>query len=147
MSIMRKLFGTALLAGMLFAGAPAFSAPQVAVGIRIGPPPRPRYVRVRPIAPGPDYYWVDGYWYPVGHRYRWHSGYWTRPPYSGAVWVGPRYDGGQFYGGYWNGDRGRFEHDHRWDRDRRDRDRDRWRDHDRDDRYRDRDHDRDRDHR
>jgi hypothetical protein len=138
MTLMRKLFGTALLAGMLLAGSPAFSAPQVAVGIRIGPPPRPRYVRVRPVAPGPDYYWVDGYWYPVGSRYRWHGGYWTRPPYAGAAWVGPRYEGGQFYAGYWNGDRGRFEHDHRWDRDRRDRDRDRWRDHD---------HDRDRDHR
>jgi WXXGXW repeat (2 copies) len=132
MSMMRKLFGTALLAGMLFAGSPAFSAPQVAVGIRIGPPPRPRYVRVRPVAPGPDYYWVDGYWYPVGSRYRWHGGYWTRPPYAGAAWVGPRYEGGQFYAGYWNGGRGRFEHDHRWDRDRRVRDRDRWRDHDHD---------------
>ena len=53
MSMMRKLFGTALLAGMLFAGSPAFSAPQVAVGIRIGPPPRPRVIRVRPVAPGP----------------------------------------------------------------------------------------------
>ncbi|MDP9338744.1 MAG: YXWGXW repeat-containing protein [Acidobacteriota bacterium] len=131
MTIMRKLFGTALLAGMLFTGSPAFSAPQVSLGIRVGPPPRPRYVRVRPIAPGPDYYWVDGYWYPVGRHYRWHSGYWTRPPYSGAVWVGPRYESGEFYGGYWNGDRGEFRHDHRWDRDR-DRDRDRWRDHDRD---------------
>jgi hypothetical protein len=135
---MKKFLLAAMLAGMFLAGAPAYSA-QVAVGIRIGPPPRARVVRVRPVAPGPDYYWVDGYWYPVGHRYRWHSGYWTRPPYGGATWVGPRYEGGQFYGGYWNGDRGRFDHDHHWDRDRN-RDRDRWRDHDRD-------HDHDHDHR
>jgi hypothetical protein len=128
MHTLRKFFGMALLAGVLFAGAPAYSA-QVAVGIRIGPPPRPRVVRVRPIAPGPDYYWVQGYWYPVGHHYRWHRGYWTRVPYSGAVWVGPRWEGGEYYEGYWNGDRGRYRHDHRWDRDR---DRDRWRDHDRD---------------
>jgi hypothetical protein len=130
MSTMKKFIGMALLAGMLLGGAPAFSA-QIAVGIRIGPPPHPRVVRVRPVAPGPDYYWVDGYWYPMGRHYRWHAGYWTRAPYAGAVWVGPRYEGGEYYAGYWNGDRGRFEHNHRWDRDR-DRDRDRWRDHDRD---------------
>jgi YXWGXW repeat-containing protein len=101
---------------------------QVSVGIRIGAPPPPRVVRVLPSRPGPEYVWVDGYWYPVGGRYRWHDGYWTRPPYAGARWVGPRHDGSQFYEGFWEGDRGRFEHDHRWDRDRRNRD---WRDHDR----------------
>lgn len=122
---MRKFLGTTLLAAMLLAGTPAFGA-QVAVGIRIGAPPPPRVV-VRPVAPGPDYFWVDGYWYPVSGRYVWHRGYWTRPPYGGAVWVGPRYEGHRYYAGYWNGPRGRVEHDHRWDRSR-DRDRDRFRD-------------------
>lgn len=122
---MRKFIGITLLAAMMLAGAPAWSA-QVSVGIRIGPPPRPRVIRVRPVSPGPEFRWVDGYWYPVSGHYRWHQGYWTRPPYSGARWVGPRYDRRRFYGGYWDGDRGRFEHNHRWDRDR-DRDRDRYR--------------------
>jgi len=107
---------------------------QVSVGISIGAPPPPRVVRVRPAIPGPGYTWVDGYWYPVGRRYVWHDGYWTRPPYPGAVWVLPRHDGERFYEGYWEGDRGRFAHEHRWDRDR-----------DRD--FRDRDHDRDHDRR
>ena len=49
------------------------------------------------------------------------------PPYAGAHWVVPRHDGERFYAGYWEGNRGRVEHDHRWDRDH-DRDRDRWRD-------------------
>ena len=98
---------------------------QVSVGIRIGPPPRPRVIRVPP-SPGPGFYWVDGYWYPVGSRYRWHSGYYTRAPYEGARWVGPRHDGERFYNGYWEGDRGRRDHDHRWDRSR---DRDYRRDH------------------
>jgi hypothetical protein len=80
--------------------------------------------------------WVEGYWYPVGRRYQWHQGYWTRPPYEGARWVPPRHDGQQFFEGYWEGDRGRFEHDHRWDHDH---DRD-YRGRDRDDRNR-RDHD------
>ena len=105
-----------LLIAVFAAGSSLFG--QVSLGIRIGPPPAPRVLRVRPAAPGPGYVWIDGYWYADGGRYRWHSGYWTRPPYEGAAWVGPRYEGGQFYGGYWNGSRGRIEHDHRWDRDR-----------------------------
>jgi hypothetical protein len=91
---------------------------QVSIGIRIGPPPAPRVIRVRPVAPGPAYDWIDGYWYADGRRWKWHAGYWTLPPYAGARWVGPRHDGERFYAGYWEGDRGRFDHDHHWDRDR-----------------------------
>jgi WXXGXW repeat (2 copies) len=108
-----------------------FMAAQVSVGIQIGPPPPPRVYRVHPLAPGPDYIWLDGYWYADGRRWRWHDGYWTRAPYAGARWIAPRYESSRFFNGYWEGDRGRFEHDHRWDRDRRERDH-RWeRDHDR----------------
>jgi hypothetical protein len=99
---------------------------QVSFGITIGPPPPPRVIHIRPVAPGPDYIWIEGYWYPAGHKYKWHNGYWTRLPYPGARWVPPRYDGRQFFEGYWEGDRGRREHDHRWDRERR-RDYDRFR--------------------
>ena len=109
-----------LLAMLLLAVGSSFA--QVSIGVRIGPPPAPRVVRSHPRAPGPDYFWVDGYWYPVGNRYRWHDGYWTRPPYAGARWIGPRYEGNQFFEGYWDSDRGRFNHDHSWDRDRRNRD-------------------------
>jgi len=78
-----------LLAALLLTAGLGFG--QVSLGIRIGPPPRPRVIRVRPPAPGPEYFWVDGYWYPVGNRYRWHEGYWSRPPYEGYRWIGPRY--------------------------------------------------------
>src|SRR5262245_21461074 len=74
----------------LLLGLPAFA--QVSIGIRIGPPPRPRVVRVVPARPGPDYSWIDGYWYPVGTRYVWHSGYWTRAPYPAARWIAPRFE-------------------------------------------------------
>ena len=112
---------------------------QVSIGIRIGPPPPPRVVRVLPPSPGPEFVWVEGYWYPVGNHYKWHDGYWTRPIYPSYRWVAPRYEGDRFYNGYWDGDRGPREHDHHWDRDRyrdyrerdRDRDHDRGRDHDR----------------
>jgi len=105
-------------------GASTLMNAQVSVGISIGEPPRLRVER-RPIAPGPDFVWIDGYWFADGRHWRWHGGYWTRPPYAGAGWVGPRYEGGRFYAGYWNGSRGRLEHDHRWDHDRHARDYDR----------------------
>jgi hypothetical protein len=107
-----------LLIAVFAAGTSLVSQAAVDIGINIGPPPAPRVLRVRPVAPGRGYTWVDGYWYAEGGRYRWHSGYWTRPPYEGYVWVGPRYEGGRFFPGYWNGERGRVEHDHRWDRER-----------------------------
>jgi hypothetical protein len=115
-----KLLATALL----FCGV---AIAQVSFGIQIGPPPPPRVLAVRPVMPGPGYAWVDGYWYPVGNRYHWHEGYWTRPPYDGATWVAPYHDGHQFFSGHWEGNRGRVEHDHRWDRERN-RDWDRGRD-------------------
>lgn len=117
-----------LLAMLLFAGVCSFAA-DISVGIRIGPPPAPRVVAVRPANPGPGFFWVEGYWYPDGKHYKWHDGYWTRPPYEGAHWVGPHHDGERFYNGYWDGDHGRRDHDHRWDHDR---DRDDREHHDRD---------------
>jgi hypothetical protein len=121
-----------LFALLTLAAASAFA--QISIGIQIGAPPPPRVVRVLPARPGPDFMWVEGYWYPVGSRYKWHDGYWTRPVYPAARWVAPHYEGGRYFAGYWDGDRGRREHDHGWDRDRRNRD---YREHDRD-----REHDR-----
>ena len=142
---------TRLLLLSLFAFAGVLSA-QVSIGIQIGPPPPPRAYAMQPAAPGPGFLWIEGYWYPVGHRYHWHSGYWTQPPYAGAEWAPARYEGSRYFAGYWNGPRGRFEHDHHWDRDRKFRDGGRGEDHDRDrgnghDRGRghDRDHARDHD--
>ena len=84
----------------LAAGTAVLSA-QISIGVRIGPPPPPRVVRVLPHSPGPDFMWVAGYWYPYGGRYAWRGGYWARPPYAGAYWVGPRYYGHRYYPGYW----------------------------------------------
>jgi hypothetical protein len=127
---------TKLLALLLLTGGAVFG--QVSIGIRIGPPPPPRVVYVRPPSPGPEFFWIDGYWYPVGHHYKWHQGYWTRPPYPAARWVAPHHDGERFLEGYWEGGRGRIAHDHHWDRGR---DRD-FREHDRK-HGREREHDRD----
>ena len=112
---MRIFLGAMVLAAMLLATGPAIHA-QVSVGIEIGAPPPPRVVAVVPSRPGPEFVWIEGYWYPVGRKYRWHEGYWSRPPYEGARWIAPRHDGERYYVGYWEGDRGRVEHDHHWDK-------------------------------
>jgi len=136
-----KLAGFILMAGLSLSGAGVASA-QVSFGIRIGPPPPMRVERVRPSMPGPGYQWVSGYWYPVNNRYVWHQGYWTRPPYQGATWIGPRYEGNQFYEGRWQANHQEYRHDHQSDRNR---DRDYYRHDNGNHNGWDKDHDRDRD--
>lgn len=111
---MRKILLTLALSTLLLAPAATANA-QVTFGIRIGQQPAPRGYVV-PARPGPDYTWVEGYWYPQGRRYAWHNGYWTRPPYQGAYWVDPYNANGRYYPGQWEGSRGVVSHDHRWDR-------------------------------
>jgi hypothetical protein len=72
------------------------------------PPPAP-LVEVVPVAPGPDFVWIGGYWgWDNGHHnYQWVRGHYDRPPAPGAAWVGPRYDraprGYHFSPGHWSG--------------------------------------------
>src|SRR5215831_4881721 len=124
---MKNFIRATLLVAMLLVTARASKA-QVSVGIVIGAPPPVRVAAVVPARPDPGCVWVEGYWYPMGRHYKWHEGYWTRPPH----------DGDRYYAGYWEGNRGRVEHDHHSDhnRDRDFHDHDRHGDHDhgRDDR-------------
>jgi hypothetical protein len=113
---MRSFLKTAMVFVVIVAGVTSVADAQVSIGISIGAPPAPRIVHTQPSRPGPNYVWIEGYWYPVANHYTWHNGYWTRPPYEGARWVGPRHEDGRFYVGYWNSERGRVEHDHHWDR-------------------------------
>lgn len=89
---------------------------QVSVAVTIGQPPPPVVYHVPP-QPGPEFVWVEGYWYPHGHKYRWHDGYWTRAPFGGAYWVQPYYLDGRYYAGYWDNGHTHVEHDHHWDHD------------------------------
>jgi hypothetical protein len=82
-------FGVAV-GGPVYAPVPVYAAP---------PPPVVSYYQ--PVAPGPGFSWVAGYWYPSGPRYAWRAGYWARRPYAGASWVAPRYYRGAYYRGYW----------------------------------------------
>jgi len=106
------LMSSAALALLLGAGS-AVQA-QVSIGVAIGRPPAPVVIEEAPPAPrayvvaaqpGPEFVWVEGYWFPQGKHYRWHDGYWTRPPYGGAYWVQPYYYRGRYVAGYWEGRR------------------------------------------
>ena len=127
---MQRAFISSAICALVLLGSAAANA-QVSIGIQIGQPPPPRAYHV-PARPGPEFEWVEGYWYPQGNHYRWHDGYWTRPPFEGAYWVQPYYLEGRYYAGYWHGPHGRFDHDHRWDDS-----------HDRDERRYEHDHDHD----
>jgi hypothetical protein len=117
---MRHLLRISAVAGVLFMAVPASA--QFSFGIQFGtPPPPPRAYRVPPM-PGPDYEWVEGYWYLDHGRYRWHDGYWTLPPEPGAYWYAPYWEGGRYYEGHWVTRHGDVRHNHRWDRDERRRD-------------------------
>ena len=114
---MKRIVSMCAVAGLFLMTAPAVRA-QVSFSFSFGnAPPAPRAYRVPP-SPGPDFNWIEGYWYPVNGRWRWHDGYWTRPPFANAYWVAPYWQGGRYFEGYWWTPRGQFDHDHRWDRDR-----------------------------
>jgi len=108
------------ICGILFAVALTSVAPAQ-VGVYIGRTPPPERYEERGAMPGPGYAWVDGYWAPNGHRYRWVAGRWDRPPYEGAYWNHPHYDhyqqGWRMHEGHWdheNHDAGRgHDGDHR----------------------------------
>jgi hypothetical protein len=110
---------TKLFAILLLAGSSLFARSHFSIGIGIGgygyyPPapvyvysPPPTYVYAPPVRyvappyPGPDYAWIDGYYYPAGPRWVYRSGYWARRPYPRAYWVAPRYYRSHWYRGYW----------------------------------------------
>ena len=116
---------TKLFSLILLAAGSLFAETHWSIGIGVGtpyyyaPPPPPAVVYTAP-CPGPEYTWIPGYYYPAGSGYSWHAGFWSRPPYAGAYWVGPRYYEHRYYPGYWE------RRERHWDRDD-----ERWEHHDR----------------
>jgi hypothetical protein len=117
--IMKKILLTAV---MLMTGVAAFAPTQadaqvgVSIGIGIGnAPPPPRYEVAPPQRYG--YVWIPGYWNWDGRQYEWIRGYWERARvgyfYEEPRWVqGP--NGWVLQRGGWReGDRARWEYEHR----------------------------------
>lgn len=99
-----------LLAIFLLAGSSLFARTHFSVGIGVGgyyryggyyAPPPVVYAAPAPYYAAPASYWIDGYYYPVNGRRVWRAGYYARPPYAGAVWVRPRWEGSRYSAGYW----------------------------------------------
>ena len=89
---MRKIFLTALFGVALGIG----TASAADVVVRVAPPRA--IVEHRPVRPGHDYIWVNGYHRWDGNAYQWEGGRWERPPRAHAVWVAPRWE--HRHGGY-----------------------------------------------
>ncbi len=87
-----------VLAGLLaLAGCVPLPPPGVMiVAVR---PPAYRY-EVVSVAPGPDYFWITGYWAWGGAEYYWVPGHWEPRPHPRAVWVPGRWRGVR-HGWYW----------------------------------------------
>lgn len=93
------LLACAIGAGALGAAAlPAAAQVYGGAYIQVAPP-QPVYEAV-PVSPGPNYYWVAGYWRWTGWRYVWVRGYYASRPYTGAVWMPGRWTRGS-YGWRW----------------------------------------------
>jgi len=88
---------TKLLAVMLLAGGSMFAQTRFSVGVGFGGQgagfyqPPPSYAYDIPASPGPDYYWVDGYWSQDYGRNTWIAGYWNRRPFNEGYRVAPRF--------------------------------------------------------
>ena len=78
---------TKLMALAVLAGGTMFAQTRLSVGVQFGGggysqgyyEPAPVYA-AQPPCPGPDYYWVDGYWGQNYGRRNWVGGYWNRRP-------------------------------------------------------------------
>ena len=71
--------------------------------VEVAPPPL--QVEVVPVAPGPAYIWIGGYWGWNLGRHVWIGGRWGLPPARGYAWVpgvwGRHGPGWRYRGGYW----------------------------------------------
>lgn len=71
--------------GLLLCGA-AFCAEVI---VKVGPPAA--IVETRPVRPGPNYVWINGYHRWDGNAYVWTAGRWEVPPRAHARWVAHRW--------------------------------------------------------
>jgi hypothetical protein len=96
---MKKDFLLASIFGLLLTLGTAHAQTVV----RVAPPPPAR--EVVPVAPGPRYVWVGGYYRYKHHAYVWVPGHYIVPPKRYAVWVPghwvPRHGGYVWVAGYW----------------------------------------------
>jgi hypothetical protein len=82
----------------------AFEAAGPAGGVVVSSPPPVVQTEAIPVAPAPDYVWIDGAWVWNG-AWVWRPGYWARRPFPLARWEPGRWE-------HWH--RGYRWHEGRW---------------------------------
>ncbi|PWU14444.1 MAG: hypothetical protein C5B50_17235 [Verrucomicrobia bacterium] len=99
-----SVLGTVLMSGCAAHHEHVVVAPSGAVIVTERPPPAQH--EVRPVAPGPNYFWVHGYWSYHNARWLWVPGQWEARPRPGVAWVSghwSRTEGGWFWTpGHWD---------------------------------------------
>ena len=85
---------------------PAEPSPGSPTNAMVAQAPPASQVEVVPVAPGPDYAWMPGYWsVGVGGGWVWIGGHYVTRPRPHALWVGGHWarrgHGYIWIGGYW----------------------------------------------
>ncbi len=98
---MKKFFATLSLLFIVLIFITGCGPSSVTVRTR----PEPPYY-ARPMAPGPNYVWIDGEWIRSGRGYAYRHGYWMAPrpryhAYISGHWERRRH-GWYWVHGYWN---------------------------------------------
>jgi len=83
---MLKKFLVSTAFGLLLSAGTMCAAEVV---VKIAPPAV--VVETRPVSPGPNYVWIDGYQRWDGNAYVWVPGRWDVPPHAGARWIAHRW--------------------------------------------------------
>jgi len=87
-----------VLIGLLVGAGCTATAVNGRLYIRTGPPPV--VVERVPVAPGPGYVWVPGYYRWSGREYVWVGGRYEVPPHARARWVSGHWQHDR-HGYYW----------------------------------------------
>ena len=90
---MKRTFLTAALLSLM-----TLTACTGVVTYRASTPPPPLRVETYGPAPGPGFFWINGYWGWGNGGYAWVPGRWAARPRPRAVWVEPRWERqGRYY--------------------------------------------------
>jgi hypothetical protein len=94
------LFTALALTGVSVPAAHANPRVYFRIGLGVPVPVAPAVVAAPPPPPVYGMVWQPGYYAWSGYRYAWVPGIWVRPPFAGAVWMGPRWVRGP-RGAFW----------------------------------------------
>ncbi len=94
----------ALVSGSIWLSGCAVYVPAPSREVVVQSEPPAPLVEVVPVAPGPAFIWIGGFW-EWHERWVWTPGRWVERPNPNANWVEPRWERREhdwrFHGGHW----------------------------------------------